>query len=415
MVLKPERLEQAEAIFRKWELEYATIGTLTDTGNMVLKMHGEVVADLPVAPISGSAPKYDRAWRPTPKRQPIMAEELKSTQDVGMALQALLGCPDISSKRWIWEQYDHMVMNDTIAPPGGDAAVVRVHDTHKALAITTDVTPRYCFADPVEGGKQAVAETYRNLTAVGATPLAITNCLNFGNPEKPEIMGQIVGCLQGMGEACRILDYPVISGNVSLYNETYSQPILPTPTIGGVGLLKDMSRRVGSAITHEGDAIYMIGRTVGHMGSSLYLREIEGREEGAPPPVDLLSEKRHGTFIRQMIDLGLLRACHDVSDGGMLVAVAEMCLRKGIGVELNFPVEVNAIGYAFAEDQARYIMVVPQQFRDEVLIAANQLGVPITDLGTTVGDQFIVRDITRIPVEHLQAVNEVWLPGYMSM
>jgi phosphoribosylformylglycinamidine synthase II len=415
MVLKPERLDQAEAIFRKWELEYATIGKLTDTGRMVLKQNGQVVGDLPVAPISGSAPKYDRPWRPTPKRQPILGDQITDQVDIGLALEQLMGCPDLASKRWIWEQYDHMVMNDTVARPGGDAAVVRVHNTLKGLAITTDVTPRYCFADPIEGGKQAVAEAYRNISAVGAKPVAVTNCLNFGNPEKPEIMGQIVGALQGMGEACRALDFPIVSGNVSLYNETYSQPILPTPTIGGVGLISDVGRVIGSAITHAGDAVYVIGRTEGQLGSSLFLREVLGREEGAPPPVDLIAEKRHSAFVRNMIDLGMIRACHDVSDGGLMVAIAEMCLPKTIGVEIALPIDVNLLGFAFGEDQGRYVLIVPQEFRDEILIAANQLGVPIADLGITGGEQFVIEGITRMPVEHLRAVNEVWLPGYMSM
>ncbi len=415
MVLKPERLKEAEAIFRKWELEYATVGQLTDSGRLVLKKTGEIVGDLPVAPISGSAPRYDRPARPTPKRRPILGDDIHDPVDMGMALEALLTSPDLASRRWIWEQYDHMVMNDTVARPGGDAAVMRVHGTHKGLALTTDVTPRYCLADPVEGGKQAVAEAYRNLSAVGAKPLAITNCLNFGNPEKPEIMGQIVGCLQGMGKACEALAFPVVSGNVSLYNETYGQPILPTPTIGGIGLVHDVARLITPAITQGDDAIYVIGRTDGQMGCSLFMREILGREEGAPPPVDLDAEKRHSAFIRNVIDLGMVRACHDIADGGLLVALAEMCLAGGMGAEINVPVEENPLGFAFGEDQGRYLLVVPQEFRDEVLIAANQLEVPIADIGLTGGDQLLVERYTRIPVEHLRAVNEIWLPGYMSM
>ena len=414
MVLKPDRVEVAEKIFAKWGLAYATIGKLTTTGRMVLKMHGEVVGDMPVAPISGSAPQYDRPWNPTPKRAPLaldLAQE--NLPDLGVALQTLLSCPDLASRRWIWEQYDHMVMNDTIARPGGDAAVVRVHSTSKGLAIATDVTPRYCVADPIEGGRQAVAESYRNLCATGAKPLAITNCLNFGNPEKPEIMGQIVGCIEGMADACSRLEYPVVSGNVSLYNETHGQPILPTPTIGGVGLLSDLERRLGNAFTHEGDSIYLIGDTAGHLGCSLWLREILGREDGPPPTVDLALERRHGAFIRSMADLGLLRACHDLSDGGLLVALAEMCLPSGIGIEVTLPNgEPHAI--AFGEDQGRYLVAVAPGHRDEVLIAANQLNIPITDLGSTGSDHFTIIGHTSLPVAHLRDVNETWLPGYMS-
>lgn len=414
MVLKPDCVEQAQAIFEKWELEYATVGQLTNTGRMVLKMHGEVVGDLPVAPISGAAPQYERPYHPTPKQPPIDLSSIDRTQDLGMALETLMSCADLTSKAWIYQQYDHMVMNDTVIRPGSDAALIRVHGTSKALAITTDVTPRYCFADPIEGGKQAVAEAYRNLSAVGAMPQAITNCLNFGNPEKPEIMGQIVGCLQGMGQACEVLETPIVSGNVSLYNETHGQPILPTPTIGGVGLLKDIAKRCDSHITHEGDAIYLLGQTEGHLGASLYLREVEGRREGPPPPVNLTLEKRHSAFVRSLIDLGLLRACHDVSDGGALVAICEMMLRHSIGAELRLPPAVDLLPFCFGEDQARYILIVPEAFRDQVLLAANQLDVPLTDLGVTGGNELIVEGQTRIPVEHLKQVNELWLPGYME-
>lgn len=413
MVLKPDRVEVAEKIFAKWGLAYATIGTLTNSGHMVLKMHGEVVADLPVAPISGAAPQYDRPWQPTPKPTPLVMDIAAPLPDLGMALQTLLSCPDLASRRWIWEQYDHMVMNDTIQRPGGDAAIVRVHGTSKALAISTDVTPRYCLADPIMGGRQAVAESYRNLCAVGAKPLAVTNCLNFGNPEKPEIMGQIVGCIEGIADACSRLEFPVISGNVSLYNETHSQPILPTPTIGGVGILADLERRIGNVITHEGDTIYLLGDTVGHLGCSLWLREVLGREEGAPPPVDLMQEKRHGSFVRSIADLGLLRACHDLSDGGLLIALAEMCLPSGIGADITLPSgEPHAMAYG--EDQGRYLLVVSPQYHDEVLIAANQLSIPLTDLGTTGSDHLTVTGHTSLPIAHLRDVNEAWMPGYMS-
>lgn len=415
IVLKPDAVEKAEAIFRKWELDYATIGKLTDTGRMILKMNGEVVGDLPVAPISGAAPQYDRAYTATTEALSINASGINLKQDIGVALEKLIGCPDIASKRWIWEQYDHMVMNDTIAHPGGDAAVIRVHGTDKALAISTDVTPRYCLADPIQGGMQAVAEAYRNVSAVGALPMAITNCLNFGNPEKPSIMGQLVGCILGMAEACAKLSFPVISGNVSLYNETNGEGIPPTPTIGGVGLLENLNKRIGRGFSEAGHTIYVLGNTEGHLGASLYLREIEGREEGAPPPVDLAVEKRHSAFVRSMIDLGLLSACHDVSDGGLLVAITEMCLDQSVGAELHFPIDVgNPLAFAFGEDQGRYILAVPQQFNDEVLISAHQLEIPLIEIGTTGGDFVIVEELTRIPLDHVKRVHEGWMPNFMS-
>jgi phosphoribosylformylglycinamidine synthase subunit PurL len=297
MVLKPGREAEAEAIFRKWELDFAVIGHVTDTERMVLKFKGETVCDIPLVPLADEAPLYDRPHVPTPKPAPLA--DAPESDDIARDLLTLMASPDIASRRWIWEQYDHMVGADTVQAPGGDSAVVRVHGTDKALAITTDCTPRYCFADPVEGGKQAVAEAWRNLTAVGATPLAITNCLNFANPQRPEIMGQIVGCLEGMGDACRALDFPIVSGNVSLYNESKAtgggSAILPTPAIGGVGLLKDWTKNATIAFKGIGDVILVIGTRGGHLGQSVWLRECHGREEGPPPPVDLAAERKTGS------------------------------------------------------------------------------------------------------------------------
>lgn len=284
MVLKPGKEPMAEAIFRKWELDFAVIGEVTDTGHMMLEWNGEVVCDIPLAPLADEAPLYDRPHVQTPKPAPLAY--VPASTDLGADLVKLMGCPDLASRRWIYEQYDSQVGADTLQKSGGDAAVVRVHGTRKALAMSTDCSPRYCFADPYEGGKQAVAETYRNISAVGATPLAITNCLNFANPQRPEIMGQIVGCLEGMGDACRALDYPIVSGNVSLYNESKAtgggSAILPTPAIGGVGLMADYDKMATIGFKAVGEAIFVIGETNGHLGQSLWLREIHGREEGPP-------------------------------------------------------------------------------------------------------------------------------------
>ncbi len=261
--------------------------------------------------------------------------------------------PDLCSRRWVWEQYDHMVMGDTVQRPGGDAAVVRVHGTERGLAITTDCTPRYCIADPVQGGRQAVAEAWRNLTASGATPLAVTDNMNFGNPERPEIMGQFAGCIEGMAEACTALDFPVVSGNVSLYNETNGKGILPTPAIGGVGLIENVRTQMTTpAFAAEGETILVIGETQGHLGRSLFLRAIAGRDEGAPPPVDLAAERRNGDFVRDMIRAGSVSACHDVSDGGLLVAIAEMALAGGIGADIDLSDgSVPVPAWLFGEDQ----------------------------------------------------------------
>jgi phosphoribosylformylglycinamidine synthase len=377
MVLKPGREPEAEAIFRKWELDFAVIGEVTDTGNMVLEFDGEVVCDIPLGPLADEAPCYERpyisqdeykAWAGI---KPL--EDVPESTDIAADLLKLMASPNIASRRWIWEQYDSQVGGDTVQRPGGDAAVVRVHGTKKALAITTDCTPRYVYADPVEGGKQAVAETYRNLCAVGAKPLAITNCLNFGNPQRPEIMAQLVGALQGMGEACRALDYPIVSGNVSLYNESKAtgggSAILPTPAIGGVGLLDDWEKSATLSPSFA-NAIFLIGLTQGHLGQSLWLREVHGKAEGTAPQVDLETELANGQFVRRLIAEGLATAVHDVSDGGILVALAEMALASGRGLMISpFDIEGSATGFAFGEDQSRYLVATDEIDRLTALAA----------------------------------------------
>ena len=295
------------------------------------------MADLPIKELGDEAPLYDRPHAERPKLPVIDPASIAPPMRVAEALQKLIGSPDLCSRRWVWEQYDHVILGNTVQRPGGDAAVVRINDGPKGLAMTSDVTPRYCEADPFEGGKQAVAEAWRNLSAVGARPLALTDNLNFGNPERPEIMGQFVGCVRGIGEAARALDFPIVSGNVSLYNETNGRAILPTPTIGGVGLIDDFTKSMTIAFKTEGEAILLIGDTRGWLGQSLYLRDICGREDGAPPPVDLAAERRHGDLVRGLIRDGLVTAVHDTSDGGLLVALAEMAIASGIGAVVEAP------------------------------------------------------------------------------
>ncbi|MGZ8285302.1 MAG: phosphoribosylformylglycinamidine synthase subunit PurL [Allosphingosinicella sp.] len=395
MVLKPGREAEAEAIFRKWELDFAVIGRVTeagpDGGHLVLKWNGETAADIPLAPLADDAPCYDRPWVATPKPEPL--DDVPECTDVAADLLKLMASPDLASRRWIWEQYDHMVGADTVQRPGGDSAVVRVHGTDKALAITTDVTPRYCFADPHEGGKQAIAEAYRNLCAVGATPLATTDCMNFGNPQRPEIMGQFVGCIEGMAEACRALDFPIVSGNVSLYNETKGEDgtgsaILPTPAIGGVGLLKDWRKSVGIAFEGAGDVIVIIGTRRGHLGQSLWLRELHGREDGPPPPVDLAAERSAGAFVRAAIAGGAITACHDVADGGLAVALAEMALAGNVGAMINKlrPVSNAAL---FAEDQGLYVATICDNCLLTFLARAHSAGVEVEAIGRTCGSRLI--------------------------
>ncbi|KYO55995.1 phosphoribosylformylglycinamidine synthase subunit PurL [Tistrella mobilis] len=415
MVLKPGREDEARRVFEKWELDFAVIGKVTDTGRMVLKFHDAVAGDLPIKPLANGSPEYDRPWTPTPQRRPIVLPRGRDDLDTVLpTLEKLMGSPDLASRRWIWEQYDHMVMGDTVGRPGGDAAVVRIHGTQKAVAITTDVTPRYCYADPYQGGRQAIAETWRNLTATGAKPLAITDCLNFGNPEKPEIMGQLVGCIQGMAEACRALNFPVVSGNVSLYNETQGTGILPTPAVGGVGLIADVSRRADIAFKGQDHAIIVIGETRGHLGQSLYLREVLGREDGETPPVDLSVERRNGDFVRTLISEGLISTVHDVSDGGLMVALAEMALASGIGAKIDPPAFQAPLAWAFGEDQGRYVIAAPAAAADAVIAQAWVTGVPAAQIGVTGGTELTLTGAGTISLETLRSAHEGWLPGLMS-
>lgn len=413
MVLEPGREEVARQIFAKWGVEFAIVGHLTDTGRFTLKQGGKIVGDIPVRPLVDDAPSYERPWERTAPRPTLAAADAPAPNDMGEALLQLIGGFDGCSRRWIWEQYDHMVMADTIAWPGGDAALVRVHGTQKALAISTDVTPRYCFADPVEGGRQAVAECWRNITAVGATPLAVTDCLNFGNPERPEIMGQLVGCIEGMGEACTALQFPVISGNVSLYNETNGVGILPTPAIGGVGLLKDADQRTGMAFPTAGESIVLLGETRGHLGQSLYLRDVLSRAEGPPPPVDLARERRTGDIVRGMIRSSLATACHDLSDGGLAVALAEMAIAGGIGATIDLPEsDVAPHAFLFGEDQARYLVTTTQP--EVIQSMAEASGVQATVLGQTGGTELTVSDCLTISVAMLKDRHERTLPEHMA-
>jgi len=415
VVLKPDRVAEAEAIFKKWDLDFAVIGEITDTGNLTLKFEGDVVADIPTQPLADNSPEYDRPWVKTEAPDVINANDVAAPDDMGAALLKMIGSANLSSREWIWQQYDHQVMADTIQLPGGDAAVVRVHDTNKALAISTDCTPRYCYADPFEGGKQAVAETWRNVTAVGAQPLAITDCLNFGNPERPDIMGQFVGAIDGLREACTVLDYPVISGNVSLYNETNGTGIHPTPAIGGVGLLKDSSKMITIAPKNDGDVVMLIGESNGHIGCTQYLSIIEGREEGAPPPVDLALERKNGDFVRNQIQNGSISACHDISDGGLFVTLSEMVMASGRGMDISLDNgDIPMYAFGFGEDQARYVVCASPENADNIVAAAAQTGVKIDTVGTVCGDTLDIKDTLTISVNEMLDAHGAWMPNYMS-
>ncbi|WP_101068090.1 phosphoribosylformylglycinamidine synthase subunit PurL [Roseovarius salinarum] len=378
MVLRPEKEAEAKAVFRKWDLDFAIVGETIADDRFVVMHHNTCKADLPLKALSGNAPEYDRPWEETPAPAPLEGTEIPQIDPVD-GLRALIGSANYCSRQWVYEQYDTMVMADTARPPGAGAGVVRVHGTDKLLAFTADVTPRYVQADPVEGGKQAVAEAYRNLTSVGATPLATTDNMNFGNPEKPQIMGQFVGAVKGIGEAVAALDMPIVSGNVSLYNETDGQAILPTPTIGAVGLIaRSEDAIMGEA--REGHVAVLVGETTGHLGRSALLAEVFNRADGPAPAVDLDAERRNGDFIRQNRDW--IRACTDLSDGGLALAAFEMAEAAGVGVQLD----TDDTATLFGEDQGRYLIACNFDSAEALMIAAGRAGVTIETVGRFTGE-----------------------------
>ncbi len=414
MVLEPKREKTAREIFEKWGLDFVVIGVTDDTNRLMLYFGEKKVADIPISALTNDAPTYDRPWVRWPQASALNEANIVDIPDPTEALRILINSPDLASRRWIWEQYDSSVMGDTIGPAGGDAAIIRVHGTDKAIAITTDTTPRYCMNDPFEGGKQAVAEAWRNLTAAGAKPLAMTDCLNFGNPERPDIMGQFVGCIQGMSEAASHLAFPFVSGNVSFYNETNGKAILPTPAIGAVGLIEDLKNCRSIALRQDNENLILIGETHGHLGASLYAREFAGREDGSPPPVDLATEFRNGTFVRSCIEENLVSSVHDVSDGGLCVAVAEMALAGEHGATINIPDNVLQHGFLFGEDQGRYIMTSDKNDTIEILKTAADHNVPARVIGKVGGDLLTINETYIITLRALRAAYEGWLPHYMS-
>ena len=417
MVLKPEKEEGAEAIFRKWGLDFAIVGYTTDDLRFRVIHQGEEVANLPIKELGDEAPEYDRPWIEPKKPAPLAASDVPQ-MDVAEALLKLVGFANQSSRRWVYEQYDTLIQGNSLQLPGGDAGVVRVEGhASKALAFSSDVTPRYCQADPFEGGKQAVAECWRNLCAVGAEPLAATDNLNFGNPERPEIMGQLVFAIKGIGEACKALDFPIVSGNVSLYNETNGTGILPTPTIGGVGLIDDWSKMARIGFAGEGECILLIGAPAEwgtHLGQSIYLRDLFGRADGPAPHVDLAHEKKVGLFVRQLIRDGLATAVHDCSDGGLGVALAEMAMASGIGASVNQLNNWDPLLSFFGEDQSRYVLSVKREHLDAVHERADKAGIFAPWIGTTGGEELKLGDAGSISVSALKTAHESWFPSFMN-
>jgi phosphoribosylformylglycinamidine synthase II len=416
MVLRPEKEAEAEAVFRKWGLDFAIVGRTTDDLRFRVLHQGEEVANLPIKELGDEAPEYDRPWEASEK--PAAANPALPSIGVDEALLRLAASPNQSSRRWVWEQYDTLIQGNSLQRPGGDAGVVRV-DSHptKALAFSSDVNPHYCEADPFEGGKQAVAECWRNLTATGADPLAVTDNLNFGNPERPRIMGQFVGCIKGIGEACRALSFPVVSGNVSLYNETNGQAILPTPAIAGVGLIPDWSRMARIAFAASGETVFLVGaggEYGAHLGQSALLRDVFDRREGAPPPVDLTAERRNGDFVRGLIRAGAATAVHDCSSGGLALALAEMAMAANLGATIAAPAGPKPLVSFFGEDQARYVVTVRAGDAGKVLEQAKQAGVPMTAIGKTGGSELKLGEARAISVARLREAHESWFPRFMD-
>jgi phosphoribosylformylglycinamidine synthase II len=414
IVLKEGKEQEAEKIFKKWDLDFSVIGKMTDSKNLVLHFKNEIVCDIPITSLADEAPKYNREWESTPLPQTIDMDQKLKDLDIKTCLKQLLSHENQANKKWVWEQYDHMVMGDTIQKPGGNAAVIRVHGTNKALAASVDCTPRYCLAHPFTGGMQAVCETYRNLSAVGAEPRAITNCLNFGNPEKKEIMGQFVDIIKGIKEACTELDYPVISGNVSLYNETNGVGIKPTPTIGGVGLIQDVNNTMTYGLKSSENLLIVVGETKGHIHQSALCHDILYLKKGPPPTLNLKEEKKNSFFIRGLIEKKLAQSVHDVSDGGIALAIAEMCMAGTIGAKIS----TNLIGtervkYLFGEDQARYIIEIKKEDLNSLVQMAKEQEISMTQLGSTNLEQFAIDEI-KISVDEMIKLNNNWFYNYNS-
>jgi phosphoribosylformylglycinamidine synthase II len=414
IVLKEGKEKEAEKIFLKWDLDFSVIGKMTNTNNLTLHFNGKTVCDIPISSLADEAPKYNREWVSTPLPQEINIDAKLKDLDISFCLKQLLGHHNQANKSWVWEQYDHMVMGDTIQRPGGDAAVIRVHGTNKALAASVDCTPRYCFAHPYTGGMQAVCETYRNLSAVGAEPRAITNCLNFGNPEKKEIMGQFVDVIKGMKEACEALDYPVISGNVSLYNETNGVGIKPTPTIGGVGLLKNANLTMTYGLKNSGNLLYLVGENKGHIFQSALCYDILHIKKGPPPSINLSEERKNGIFVRDLINNSLVTSAHDISSGGIALALAEMCIAGNMGakIETNL-LDEERIKFLFGEDQSRYLIEINQKNLQSLIEMAKNQEITLMQIGITQND-YLEIDEMNISVKKLAEINNNWFTNYNS-
>ena len=409
MVLKPGSEEKAENIFKKWELDFSIIGEVTSSKHIVLKSNNKIVADIPLEPLANGL-IYERPYESNINSN---SHDIPVDDDWEDALLTLIGNHDLCSREWIWEQYDHMVMGDTIGMPGSESGVVKIHNIDKqALAITTDCTPRYCASNAHTGGMQAVCESYRNLCSVGALPLAITDCLNFGNPEKKEVMGQIVDAIRGISDACNKLSMPVVAGNVSLYNETEGKSIPPTPQIGAVGIINNTDNQLSNKISKNNNQdIIVIGSTIGHLQCSIYAKEIAKIEKGCPPNINLDEELQHGKFILDLASLGLIDACKDLSDGGIGIALAELCIMSKVGCEIISPKSLNVNQWLFGEDQARYIIITNNS--EAIMNKAKSINIEAKIIGKIKGNSFSLNN-NKISIEKITNIRNNWFHNYFS-
>jgi len=416
IVLESGKEEQAKKIFDKWNLDFAVIGKTTKSKKIELYFDDKQVADIPVNTLVENSPMYDRKWKKAklPKKNKIKKEDLKNLKIIDV-LKKILANPNVCSKEWIWQQYDHTVMGDTIQKPGGDSGVVRVHGTEKAVAASVDSSAVYCWAHPLTGGKQVVCESFRNLISVGAKPIAITNCLNFGSPENEENMGEFVECVQGIGEAAEYLKFPVVSGNVSFYNQTKDEGIKPTPSIGGVGLIKDYKKMITMDLKEVDNIVLVIGKTEGHIDQSLFARNILDEKNGPPPEINLFNEKNNGETLLKLINSDLVQSAHDVSVGGIITAVSKMCIKGNKGINLKKPKYlINEIEYFFAEDQGRYIIEISKKDLKKVTDILNKNAVHFDELGTVNENELFINEKTKVTIDELKTSNTSWLTKYMS-
>jgi len=416
IVLEKGKEEMAQKIFDKWNLDFAVIGKTTKSKKIQLYFNEEKVADIPVSTLVENSPMYDRKWKKAklPKKIKIKKEEFK-TLKIKNVLNKILSNPNVCSKEWIWQQYDHTVMGDTIQKPGGDAGVVRVHGTKKAIAASVDSSAVYCWAHPLSGGKQIVCESWRNLISVGAKPIAITNCLNFGSPENEDNMGEFVECVQGLGEASAYLNFPVVSGNVSFYNQTKDIGIKPTPAIGGVGLIKNYENMVTMDLKETDNILLIIGKTEGHLNQSLFARDILNEKNGPPPEINLFNEKNNGETILKLIDKKFIKAAHDVSLGGIITALSKMCIKGKKGATLKKPnYLINQFEYLFGEDQGRYIIEITKDDLENVTRILQDNSVHFDELATVNENELIIDNKTKVSIDDLIESHTTWLTNYMS-